>query len=154
MWKGYEPSLRMYLRCAILEWKRRGYINTMKLPRRDRCSSRKPPWLTSDLIRSHRSNLLRKERSYYERFGWDVPHDLPYRWPRNSSSVIACAASTSDFLGIGCISTSNIFAPAITPCAATWKISRIPSGEAPRAPTECDGSTHTGIRVKRCTTGT
>ena len=89
MWKGYEPSLRMYLRCAILEWKRRGYINTMKLPRRDRCSSRKPPWLTGDLIRSHRSNLLRKERSYYERFGWDVPHDLPYRWPRNSSSVIA-----------------------------------------------------------------
>jgi len=81
MWKGYEPSLRLYLRCAILEWKRRGYINNMKLPRRDLCSQHKPPWLTNALIRSHRSNLLRKDSAYYGKFRWGVPPDLPYCWP-------------------------------------------------------------------------
>jgi Pyrimidine dimer DNA glycosylase len=86
MWKGYEPSLRMYLRCAILEWKRRGYVNNMKLPRRDLCSGRTPAWITDDMIRSHRSNLLRKDRAYYSRFGWDVPNNLPYLWPKRYSS--------------------------------------------------------------------
>ncbi len=81
MWEGHEPSLRMYLRCAILEWKRRGYNNSMKLPRRDRCSGSKPPWLTRPFIRAHRSNLLRKDGAYYRRFGWGVPSDLPYLWP-------------------------------------------------------------------------
>jgi len=47
-----------------------------------------------------------------------------------------------------------MFAPAITPCATTWKMSSNPSGASARVPTECDGSTHTGIRVNRLTTGT
>lgn len=81
MWKGREPSLRMYLRCAIREWERRGYKNTMRLPRRDLCSSRKPAWLTDAFVDAHRSNLLRKDGAYYRRFGWRVPPDLPYLWP-------------------------------------------------------------------------
>jgi hypothetical protein len=85
MWKGHESSLRMYLRCAILEWKRRGYRNTMAIPRADRCSRRKPPWLTSALIRSHRSNLLRKDGAYYGRFRWKVADDLPYVWPSRAT---------------------------------------------------------------------
>lgn len=84
MWRGYEASLRMYLRCAIVEWKRRGYVNNMPLPRPERCSRRKPAWLTADMIASHRSNLLRKERGYYSKFGWDVPDNLPYLWPTRS----------------------------------------------------------------------
>lgn len=81
MWRGHEPSLRMYLRCAILEWKRRGYRNTMRLPARARCSSRVPPWLTPAFLRAHRSNLLRKDPGFYERFRWRVSPDLPYVWP-------------------------------------------------------------------------
>jgi hypothetical protein len=81
MWTGYEDSLRMYLRCAILEWKRRGFNNHMKLPRRDSCSRRKPRWLNDAFIESHRSNLLRKEAAYYRRFGWAVSAGLPYQWP-------------------------------------------------------------------------
>jgi pyrimidine dimer DNA glycosylase len=81
MWKGHQASLRMYLRCAILEWKRRGYVNNMKLPRPDRCARRTPRWVTNALIESHRSNLLRKDGDYYARFGWTVPNDLPYVWP-------------------------------------------------------------------------
>lgn len=81
MWRGHEASLRMYLRCAILEWKRRGYRNTMRLPARGLCSSRKPAWLTPAFIRAHRSNLLRKDPGHYERFGWGVTADLPYVWP-------------------------------------------------------------------------
>jgi hypothetical protein len=89
MWKGHEASLRLYLRCAILEWKRRGYVNNMELPWASRCSRRKPSWLGGALIRSHRSNLLRKDAAYYGRMGWDVPDDLPYVWP---SRVISTPA--------------------------------------------------------------
>ena len=84
MWTGYESALRMYLRCAILEWKRRGYVNNMELPPLDRCSSRKPPWLTAALVESHRSNLLRKDRAYYGAL-WNTPDDLPYLWPVKAS---------------------------------------------------------------------
>lgn len=89
MWKGHEAALRMYLRCAILEWKRRGYRNNMRLPRLDRCSRRAPPWLTDAFLASHRSNLLRKESAYYERFGWSVSPRLPYLWPRISRTHYA-----------------------------------------------------------------
>ena len=47
-----------------------------------------------------------------------------------------------------------MFAPAMTPCATTCMMSKIPSGPTARVPTEWDGSIHTGMRVKRFTTGT
>lgn len=83
MWAGHEPSLRLYLRCAILEWKRRGFRNTMRLPRRDRCSRRKPRWLDAAFVESHRSNLIRKDPAYYGPL-WATPADLPYVWPVRS----------------------------------------------------------------------
>ena len=80
MWAGHEPSLRMYLRCAILEWKRRGYVNNMELPSPERCSSQKPPWLTTAFVETHRSNLIRKAPGHYGPM-WRTPSDLPYLWP-------------------------------------------------------------------------
>jgi len=80
MWAGHEASLRLYLRCAIQEWRRRGFRNTMRLPRRDRCSRSKPSWLTLELTETHRSNLVRKDPQYYGRY-WTTPPDLPYLWP-------------------------------------------------------------------------
>lgn len=80
MWAGHESSLRMYLRCAILEWMRRGYVNNMEIPRLERCSARKPPWLTAAFVETHRSNLIRKDRAYYGPMR-HTPSDLPYLWP-------------------------------------------------------------------------
>lgn len=97
MWKGHEASLRMYLRCSILEWKRRGYVNNMKVPPLSRCSKRTPPWLTRSFILAHRSNLLRKDGAYYARFRWNVPADLPYLWPLGRK---ARPQSSSTFSGV------------------------------------------------------
>lgn len=81
MWQGYEASLKYYLRCTIEEWIRRGYNNTMVLPKLEECSTEKPTWLTADLIRAMRSNLLRKDTAYYKAHGWTEPDNLPYVWP-------------------------------------------------------------------------
>ena len=38
-----------------------------------------PKWLTDEFCRSHQSNLVRKDPSYYL---FDVPNNLPYIWPK------------------------------------------------------------------------
>ena len=79
LWSNYTDALCEYHNCMIIEWRRRGYVNTMPLI--DLAPSIVyPPWLTDDFIRAHRSNLLRKDPVYYGQFGWDVPSDLPYIW--------------------------------------------------------------------------
>ena len=41
-----------------------------------------PRWLGLDAFHaSHRSNLLRKDRSHYSQFNWTEHDDLPYHWP-------------------------------------------------------------------------
>lgn len=80
MWRGYEDALALYHNFAITIWVGRGYKNTMeKLPHSEFPTY--PSWLTSEFCASHRSNLLRKDPEFYGKYGWDVPHDLPYIWP-------------------------------------------------------------------------
>lgn len=80
MWKGYHNCLAHYYNAILAEWIRRGYKNTM-LPME--CSSPigKPPWLgNEEFHRAHRSNLMRKNPTFYSgRF--QEPPDLPYIWP-------------------------------------------------------------------------
>ncbi len=79
LWTNYTDALCEYYDCMVIEWRHRGYVNTMPLI--DLAPSIVyPPWLTDDFIRAHRSNLLRKDPVYYGQFGWDVPSDLPYIW--------------------------------------------------------------------------
>jgi hypothetical protein len=41
-----------------------------------------PPWLGDEGVHaSHRSNLLRKDREFYSKYGWAESDDLPYVWP-------------------------------------------------------------------------
>lgn len=41
-----------------------------------------PFWFGDEAFHgAHRSNLLRKDPSWYGRFGWTEPPDLPYVWP-------------------------------------------------------------------------
>ena len=81
MWTGYESALKLYQNLTISEWKKRGYNNNMSYESIDPGTLIMPPWFgNEDFHRSHRSNLLRKDYSYYSQY-FDEPIDLEYYWP-------------------------------------------------------------------------
>jgi hypothetical protein len=81
MWAGYEDALRAYMNACIREWVRRGFNNAMPeatVARR----YRRPEWLGDERLHSsHRASLLRKDRAFYRRYGWNDDPCLPYYWP-------------------------------------------------------------------------
>lgn len=82
MWQNYREALIAYGNVMIWEWKRRGYNNSMPIipviP-----GFELPHWFgDSSFHAAHRSNLLRKDASYYRRFRWTEPDNLPYIWPK------------------------------------------------------------------------
>jgi hypothetical protein len=87
IWKGHEYHLAAYGMVVCVEWRSRGYKDSLLeqfavLTNRLFDQQCKPPWLGSyDFHASHRSNLLRKDAVWYSRFGWAEPDDLPYVWP-------------------------------------------------------------------------
>jgi len=83
MWMGYPGPIAHYMNLCIEEWVRRGYKNTMSLHPLDVYKMQLPPWFGCEMFHiSHQSNLLRKNYKWYSQFGWNVPNDLPYYWPR------------------------------------------------------------------------
>jgi hypothetical protein len=89
MWRGHEFCLLLYAIACCLEWRRRGFRDTLLRQFQIaaavaflRRSHSPPPWLGDDYVhRSHRSNLLRKDPDYYLRHNWTEPDTLPYVWP-------------------------------------------------------------------------
>lgn len=82
MWRGYENALSAYYNACVQEWCRRGYKNTMPLHNLDGIITRYPPWFGNVLFHnSHKSNLLRKDATFYGQYGWNVPDNIPYVWP-------------------------------------------------------------------------
>jgi hypothetical protein len=87
MWAGYEYSLALYGLYMCMEWRKRGYRDTMyecfeKLMKRIKVDEGMPPWLGREVFhRSHRSNLLRKMPGHYRKFWPKLRDDLPYWWP-------------------------------------------------------------------------
>lgn len=81
MWEGYGRAIIRYYDLCIDEWVSRGYNNTMEKFNIDKPF--KYPWWFGDerFHASHRSNLLRKDPSFYSQFGWKEPNTLPYWWP-------------------------------------------------------------------------
>lgn len=80
MWKGYEAALSLYMNTCIEEWIKRGYNNSMKKIQIEDCIL--PDWIGNEEFHaSHRSNLLRKDKTYYSQFGWSESDSLPYIWP-------------------------------------------------------------------------
>ena len=71
----------------------------------------------------------------------------------NSSSDNACPASTSALFGTGCVHQEHI-GPGNHALRRRVVHVRDAIWRALAGATECDGSTHTGMRVRRCTTGT
>ena len=81
MWRGYSLALSHYMNICIEEWIERGFKNTMEKVTIDEEVMVMPPWLGDERIHaSHRSNLLKKEISHYEKFKWKEKNDIPYFW--------------------------------------------------------------------------
>lgn len=85
MWSGFENSLLRYGMAICEEWKSRNYNDNML----DKFISvyniskdiKTPKWLGNKKFHSAmRSNLLRKDKNYYSKFGWKEKNNLPYYW--------------------------------------------------------------------------
>lgn len=90
MWRNHEIELCWYALAMCDEWLARGYNDTLS-PffttaymdfMADGRNEAPPAWLGDDAFHaSHRSNLLRKDPTFYGQYRWTEPQDLPYIWP-------------------------------------------------------------------------
>jgi hypothetical protein len=85
MWRGQEHSLLCYAQQICLEWRRRGYNDSL-LSQFDAAQSPGlrvvPPWCGDQKFHdSHKSNLIRKDPDHYGPMWPTVPANLPYIWP-------------------------------------------------------------------------
>ena len=90
MWKGYEHSLLTYGIIICEEWRERGYKDSLwnkfmeEIYQREIIKKEEyilPKWLGNRKFHSAmRSNLLRKDKEYYSKFGWKEKDNLPYHW--------------------------------------------------------------------------
>jgi hypothetical protein len=105
MWKGYEEALGRYGLTMCEAWTARGYgdtcaetiatdlaaagVPTIRSYEALLDDDALPGWLFDPaLLRSHRSNLLRKDPAHYRPLFPDDPDDLPYVWPVRSPAVL------------------------------------------------------------------
>ena len=103
MWRQYVPALAEYGVTMCVEWKRRGYNDSLEerlahigvLARDAGLSTDRPYWLgREDFHISHQSNLLRKDAEYYAELFYGVPDDLPYVWFPEFASDLTSVTST------------------------------------------------------------
>ncbi len=90
MWSGYEEALILYGVAICDECDARGIRdnagNRSKiLSYTNGATVKMPHWLgMKELHASHRGNLLRKDHTYYGKYGWVDSPLLPYVWPGGS----------------------------------------------------------------------
>lgn len=101
MWRGYEPTLFVYIEAMVKEWIERGYSSTIldKASKTLKTGFDKkliknvfgvPYWmrdqiLFSNIVASHRTALLVKNYDWYSRYGWSedsgvAPEGYEYVW--------------------------------------------------------------------------
>ena len=97
MWEGYENALELYHDYSILEWKKRGYKNTMeyKVFKSDTPEYEhipEMPWWfgLKKIHRSHRSRLIAKDPQFYLPIFPDDEgyNDGKYWWPDNKTKTL------------------------------------------------------------------
>ena len=94
MWRGYEYALCIYGMMICLEWSNNRRFVDKELFRLHELSvlaARRPghepgyvspPWFgDADVMRSHRSNLIRKDAETYADRWPRTPENMPYLWP-------------------------------------------------------------------------
>jgi len=91
MWRDWPGPLAAYGHVCTLEWKRRGYRDSLSesfLDIATRLNQAPPDWLGWDAFHiSHQSNLIRKDPMWYAPLFPGVPDDLPYIWPSPEMAV-------------------------------------------------------------------
>ena len=92
MWRGHERALADYCRIGAMVMDQRGwyrpevrarwhaYFEDLMFGLPD---TGPPAWIGDQAVHdSHKSALMRKNPEWYGQFGWAVPHDLEYVWPK------------------------------------------------------------------------
>lgn len=86
MWAGHEAGLCAYGIAMCDAWTALGYKDTtadrMRELVRPNANDLPSWWGRSDIMESHRSNLVRKNPEHYRNFYPDVVDNLPYVWVR------------------------------------------------------------------------
>jgi len=86
MWAGHERALCAYGMNMCIEWRDRGYKDSLLDYFIEEFKNIPQPftlpkwWGNIEFHRSHQSNLLRKDPDYYGDVFISVPNDLPYVW--------------------------------------------------------------------------
>lgn len=87
MWQGYADVLALYGWTVCTEWRRRGYIDTLRpyfgerVPKQDFAV---PAWLGNEEFHlAHRANLVRKLPEWYGKLWPDVGPSDEYVWPES-----------------------------------------------------------------------
>jgi hypothetical protein len=86
MWKNHMWWLFHYSIEICVEWRRRGYRDSL-LPKflgliETVEAGSYPPWLGDERLHSsHRANLLRKDATFYGQYGWSENPTMGYYWP-------------------------------------------------------------------------
>jgi hypothetical protein len=93
MWRGYERALCLYGAAACYQWRIIRKFNCEIYSwfsaretwfRAEGHGTELPPWLQDPwLMRSHRSNLIRKDPVEYAPKFPNTPENMPYLWPVN-----------------------------------------------------------------------
>lgn len=99
MWAGYEYGLVCYGIDMCVEWRRRGFSDTLldefhelrntiakELTSQGKGLPLLPHWLGDKLTTSHKSNLIRKDPAHYANLFPGVPDDIPYYWPTKDAN--------------------------------------------------------------------
>lgn len=87
MWRGHALALAAYGHEVCIAWRSRGFNDTCMEKIRVYITAEPwkipcPLWFGNhDFHASHRSNLLRKDYTFYSKYGWTEPSTLEYVWP-------------------------------------------------------------------------
>lgn len=92
MWRSYVNGLVKYGQAICNEWTSRGYKDTcydkISAYFNDNLNTDLPFWIgNAEFHLSHKSNLIRKQPSFYILLWPDVPDNLPYIWPVNINNL-------------------------------------------------------------------
>jgi hypothetical protein len=92
-WLGYEVALALYVGATVAEATRRGVgmtrlvlraadaVRQLRVGDADVVFTPPPWWEDTDVLRSHRSNLMRTRPGDYGDAWKGITPDLPYLWP-------------------------------------------------------------------------
>lgn len=89
MWRGYDGMLALYGRAICVEWKARGFQDSLLPFFESILISRPldyPHWLSTPaiiekVVASHRASLLSKDFAHYSQYWPDIPPKYGYYWP-------------------------------------------------------------------------